>query len=84
MQKGFFFPFGLVVGGVSDDGGFGGMTTEAFDDPNSFDPHQVHIEHARVSQVMLQKGFGLIHIEAVNDPVLLRFQPARMVSAKFG
>ncbi len=74
VQKGLFFPLGLVVGGVSDDGFFGGMAAEAFDDPNTFDPHQVHVENARARQVMLQKGFGFIHIEAMNDPVLLRVE----------
>ena len=74
VQKGFFLPFGLVVGGISDDGGFGGMAAKAFDDPNAFDSHQVHVENARARQVMFQQGFGFIHIEAVNDPVLLRLQ----------
>jgi hypothetical protein len=50
------------------------MAAEAFDDPNAFDPHQVHVEQARVSQGMLQKRLGLVHIEAVNDPVMVRLQ----------
>ena len=74
MQKGFFFPLGLVVGGVSDDGGFGVTPAKAFDDPNSFDAHQVHVDNTRARQAMRQKRFGFIYIEAMNDPVLLRVQ----------
>ena len=74
VQKGLFFPLGLVVGGVGDDGFFGGMTTETFDDPNSFNSHQVHVEDACARQAMLQKRFSFIHIKAMNDPVLLRIQ----------
>jgi hypothetical protein len=50
------------------------MAAEAFDDPNSFDPHQVHVENARARQAMRQKRFGFIYIEAMNDPVLIRVQ----------
>jgi hypothetical protein len=74
VQKSFFFPLGLVVSGVSDDGSFGGMPAEAFDGPNSFDPHQIHVKNARAREAMRQKGFGFIHIEAMNDPVLFGIQ----------
>ena len=74
VQKSLLLPFGLAVGGVGDDGGFGVAAAKAFDDPDAFDAHQIHVENAGGGQSMREQRLGFIHTEAMNDPVLLRIQ----------
>src|SRR5208283_4763624 len=73
-QKSLLLPLGLVVGRVSDDDRFGVTAAEAFDDPDAFDAHQIHVENAGVGKSMHEQRLGFINAEAMNDPALLRIQ----------
>ena len=74
VQEGFLLPFGLAVGGVGDDGEFGGAAAQAFNDPDAFDAHQVNVQNARAGQSVREQRFGFLDTEAVDNAVLLRIQ----------
>ena len=73
-QKSFFFPVGLRRFGIGDDGRFGVAPAQAFDDPDAFHAHQIGVQDARADQAMNEQRFAFVHIQAVNDPILLGIQ----------
>ena len=74
VQKSFLFPRGFAGGGVGDDGGFGRATAETFDDPDDFHVHQIGVEDARDCDAVHEQRLGLVHVETVDDAILLGIQ----------
>ncbi len=73
-QKSFFFPLGLNLFGVGDDGRLGVAPADALDDPDAFDAHEVGVEDAGGGQTVNQQRFALVGTVAVNHAVLFRIQ----------
>ena len=72
VEKGFFFPLGLIGAGVSDERKFCGATTETLNDPNAFDARQINIQNTSSGEAVREQRLGFFDAEAVDNTVLFR------------